>query len=641
MPDIKDIIRKVKSYIPDADISMIRKAYDMAEEIHRQEKRESGEPYINHPLEVASLVADFRMDVDSICAALLHDVVETETATVKKIENDFGKDVAVLVDGMTKITQLKSKGREIYQAESMRKMLMATAKDIRVIIIKLLDKLHNMRTLNYIPEEKQKRIAKEVMEIYAPLAHRLGIEKVKDELENLAFRYLDPAQYKEIEAKVKKSIKFREQEIARIKKILESRLKENDINCKVFGRIKSIFSIYHKMERKNRTFEEIFDVVALRVVVDDVDSCYKVLGVIHNLWTPIPRRFKDYVAMPKINLYRALHDVVIGPNGTIIEIQIRTREMDEIAEEGIAAHWKYKNVITDEEFDKKLSWLKQIMDWQQESGTAKEFIESLEIDFFKDEIYTFTPKGSIIELPKGATPLDFAYAVHSDLGDRCMGAKVNGTFASLRTELRTGDVIEILTSKSQRPVRGWLNIVRTSKARNKIRKFLQETKKIPIAAKKPAGKIEQKEKAGIIIAKGVKNPAFKLAQCCIPNPGDSIVGFAAKTGMITVHKKDCSKLKEEKITKRKVKLEWRQDYSDFIEVKVEALDRIGLLADVLNTIASTGTNLQNANAKMLGGGMAECRFKVKIDDLEHIKDLIQRVNKLQGVKKIYVGSLGV
>jgi len=642
MADINTIIKKVKSYNPDADISMIQKAYETAERVHRDEKRSSGEPFIIHPLEVASLVADFKMDVDSVCAALLHDVVETETTPLKMLEENFSKDVALLVDGMTKITEFKSKGRELYQAESMRKMLMATAKDIRVIVIKLLDKLHNMRTLEHLPEEKQKRISKEVMEIYAPIAYRLGIEKIKDELENLAFRYLQPEEYREIEEKVRRNIKLREEDMRKIKKILENELKEDKIDAEVVGRVKSIFSIYRKMLRKNRTFEEIFDVLALRVIVPNEEDCYKVLGVMHRIWTPIPRRFKDYIALPKTNMYRSLHDVVIGPEGAIIEVQIRTKEMDEIAEEGIAAHWKYKNIITDEEFDKKLSWIKQIMDWQQESGTAKDFIESIEIDFFKDEIYTFTPKGTIIELPKGATPLDFAYAVHSELGDNCMGAKVNGTFVSLRTELRTGDVVEILTSKSQRPVRGWLNIVKTSKAMNKIRKYLQETEKIPVGSKKSGeDKTPQKQKAGIIIVKGIKNPSFKLAQCCLSNPGDAIVGFAAKTGMITVHRKDCDKIANEKITKKKVKLEWRSDYSDFVELKVNAIDRVGLLADVLNTIAATGTNLQTANAKMIGNGMAECTFKAKVYDLEHIKHLIQRISKLQGIKKIYIENLGI
>ncbi|MEM4336583.1 MAG: bifunctional (p)ppGpp synthetase/guanosine-3',5'-bis(diphosphate) 3'-pyrophosphohydrolase [Candidatus Woesearchaeota archaeon] len=640
--NINDIIKKVKYYLPESDTSQIKKAYEIAREVHKNEKRASGEPFINHPLEVANLVADFKMDVESVCAALLHDVVETDKTMLEKIKKEFGEDVAILVDGMTKITELKSKGRDIYQAESIRKMLMATAKDIRVIIIKLLDKLHNMRTLDYLPEEKQRRISQEVMDVYAPLAYRLGIEKVKEELENLAFKYLEPQKYAEIEAKVKKSVKFREQEIEKIRNILEQKLKEQNIECRVLGRIKTIYSIYRKMQRKNRSFEEIFDVAALRVIVSDVETCYKVLGIIHNLWTPIPRRFKDYIAMPKINFYRALHDVVIGPEGTIVEVQIRTEEMEEVAEDGIAAHWKYKGIITDEEFDKKLSWLKQIMEWQQEAGTAKEFIESLEIDFFKDEIYTFTPKGKIIELPKGATPLDFAYAVHSELGDHCIGAKVNGTFVSLRTELRTGDVVEILTSKNQKPVLGWLNIVKTSKARNKIRKYIEKTRNISITKKRPVEREEQqKEKASIIIAKGIKNPSFKLAKCCLPNPGEHIIGFAAKTGMITVHKKECEKIKEEKIAKTKVKVEWRNDYSDLIELRVEAIDRVGLLADILNTIATTGTNLQNANAKMLGKGMAECKFKVKIYDLEHVKDIIQRINRLQGIKKIYVGSLGV
>jgi len=639
---IEDIIKKVSSYDKGADVALIKKAFDIACSVHKAEKRASGEPFIVHPLEVANLAADFKMDTESVCAALLHDTVEDKEYPLKRIEEEFGKEVAIIVDGLTKLTQLRSKSREEYQYESMRKMLLATARDIRIIIIKLLDKLHNMRTLGYLPEEKQVRIAKEVMGIYVPIAYRLGIQKVKSQLEDLAFKYIDPKSYSEINKKVKEKIKEREKEIERLRKILEKTLKEHEINANVIGRVKSVYSIYSKMIRKQRTFDEIFDVVALRIVTDSIENCYAVLGIIHSIWKPIPRRFKDFIAMPKTNMYQSLHDVVIGPEGRIVEIQIRTKEMDEVAEEGIAAHWEYKGAGEGTEFDKKLSWLRQIIDWQQESGTAKEFVESLEIDFFKNEIYTFTPKGDVIELPKGSTPLDFAYAVHSEVGNHCMGAKVNGTFVSLRHELRTGDVVEILTSKTQKPSRHWLNLARTSKAIQKIRKFLQENEKIPVRAIKvsPKEKIEGKA-VGILLCDEVKNPQFRLAHCCLPNPGDKIFGLASKTGIVTVHGKDCDSFGKEKTKKKKVKVEWRQNFTDVILLKIEAMDRVGLFADVLNTISATGTNIQSANAKTIGNNMAECTFRIKVEDLEHVKELIDRIKRVQDVKKTYLGSIGM
>lgn len=640
MANIDEIVKKVMAYDKDADIELIKKAYNLASEVHKDEKRASGEPFITHPLEVANLCADFKMDAESICAALLHDTIEDKGIPLQKIENDFGKDIATMVDGLTKITQLKSKSREEYQFESMRKMLIATTQDIRIIVIKLLDKLHNMRTLFYLPKEKQIRIAKEVMGIYAPLAYRLGINKVKSQLEDLAFKYLDPIVYRSISRKVKGRAKEREKEVERLRKELEKIIQEQNITAKVVGRAKSIYSIYKKMVNKNRAFEEIFDVIALRVITDTVENCYKILGLVHNTWKPIPQRFKDYIAMPKVNMYQSLHDVVIGPEGKIIEIQIRTKEMDEIAEEGIAAHWKYKGVGAGKDFDKKLSWLRQIMEWQQETKTAKEFVESLEIDFFKDEIYTFTPKGDVIELPKNSTPLDFAYAVHTEIGNHCVGAKVNGSFVSLRHELKTGDVVEILVSKSQKPSRNWLNIAKTSKALQKIKKFLEEHEKIP--AKAFRVKKEEEMESGstkILFCEGVKNPKFKLAHCCLPNPGDKIIGLAARTGVVTVHKKECPFLT--KTARKKVRVEWQKNFADVIILKIEAIDRVGLFADVLNTISATGTNIQSANAKTIGNNMAECSFKIKVEDLEHIKELIDRIKRVGGIKKTYLGSVGV
>lgn len=640
MITIADIIKKVKSYDKKADETILKKAYEIALNAHKNEKRASGEPFILHPLEVANLVADFKMDIESVCAALLHDTVEDTEYSMDKLKKDFGEEVAMIVDGLTKMTQLKSKGREEYQFESMRKMLLATAKDIRIIIIKLLDKLHNMRTLHYLPRDKQVRIAREVMGIYVPLAYRLGIHRVKTQLEELAFRYVDPLKYNEINTKVKAKIKEREKEIEKLTKALGDALKKNSIPIDIVGRVKTAYAIYRKMIRKDRSFEEIFDVVGIRIVTDSIENCYKILGVLHNLWKPIPRRFKDYIAMPKVNMYQSLHDVVIGPDGRIVEIQIRTKEMDEIAQEGIAAHWEYKGVKSGSDFDKKLSWLREIIDWQQDSGTAKEFIESLEIDFFKDEIYTFTPKGDVVELPKDSTPLDFAYAVHSEVGDHCVGAKVNGTFVSLRHPLRTGDVVDIITSKTQKPSRSWLNIAKTAKALQKIRRFVQERENIPAKAlkKKTEAEIEKKG-TGIIICESITNPEFKLSHCCMPNPGDEIIGYSSKTGAVMVHKKDCKEPK--KSSKRKVKIEWRKNFSDKLTLKMEAVQRVGLFADILNTISATGTNISSANAKVIGNNMAECSFKVDIDDLEHVIELIDRIKKIQGIKKIYLGSLGL
>lgn len=641
---IEELIKKIKNYNPKSDTDLIRRAYEIAAEIHKNERRSSGEPYIVHPLEVASILADFKVDDASICAALLHDVVETSSASMKILKEEFGEEIVTLVDGLTKITELKSKGRDVYQSESIRKMLFATTKDIRVLIIKLADKLHNMRTLDYLPKEKQQRIAQEAMDVYAPLAYRLGIERIRSQIEDLAFKVLEPKEYKDIDEKIKRNKKARDEEMLKIKRFLERALSEGGIDAEVSGRIKTHYSIYKKMLRKNRTFEAIFDVIGLRVITKTTDDCYKVLGVVHNMWKPIPRRFKDFIAMPKVNMYQSLHDVVIGPEGTIVEIQIRTDEMDRFAEEGIAAHWQYKGMGTDRTFDKKLSWLKQIMEWQQETKTGKEFVESLEIDFFGDEIYVFTPKGDVIELPKSSTPLDFAYAIHSDLGDHCSGAKINGTFGNLRHELRTGDVIEIITSKTQKPSRGWLSIVKTAKAKNKIRKYLMEKGSIPLARGgrgTPAEEAEAATMKSIVVVEGQKNPKLKLSRCCDPLPGDNIVGYLTKSNTVSIHKKDCDKIGQlEEGREKKVKVKWKMDFSSVAELNVDARDRVGLLADVLNTISATGTNIERANVKVVGGDMAECSFILKFEDLEHMNDLIGRIKKVKDVKKIWIGKLG-
>ncbi len=640
MTTIQDVLKKVREYNQNADFKLIEKAYEVAAEAHKNDKRASGEPYIEHPLNVAYILAEFQMDDESICAALLHDVIEDANYDVNYIKKAFGADVALLVDGVTKITELKAKSREEYQAESLRKMLFATAKDIRVLIIKLCDKLHNMRTLGYLPREKQIRIAKEVMDVYAPLAYRLGIDKIKSELEDLAFKILEPEKYSEIEEKIKKNQKEREEEVEIIKKIVKNALKDAHIEAAIHGRAKDIYSIWRKMQRKERNFDEIYDVIGMRIITKSVKDCYEVLGLIHGMWKPIPRRFKDYIAMPKTNMYQSLHTIAITESGQIVEIQIRTAEMDRIAEEGVAAHWEYKDVKTDDsKFDKKLSWLKQIMDWQKSTTSPQEFVESVEVDFFGNEIYVFTPKGDVIELPSGSTVIDLAYAVHSNLGDRCTGAKINGTFSSIRTELKTGDVVEILTSKNQKPSRNWMKIAKTNKAKQKIRKHLQESGKMPVRRYHPVEAESEEISKNLIITEKYENPTIRLSKCCNPLPGEDIIGLKGKTNIITVHRQDCEALEKGRVVQKRVKSKWKNDYVGTVEVILETVDRVGLFADVLNTIAATGTNVQGANAKIISPDLAECRFALAIDDLEHLKDLINRVKRVQGVKKVYLGKI--
>ncbi len=652
---IDEIIEVAKKKNANVNEELIRKAYLFAADAHKDEFRASGEPFIIHPIEAAYTIAELGMDAASICAALLHDVVEDTGKKLAEIEKEFGKDVALLVDGVTKISEIKPKSKDMAEAENIRKILLATTHDIRVIIIKMADKLHNMRTLSSLSEKRQFEIARETLDIYAPIAYRLGMEKIKAELEDLAFKYVYPETYKDLSEKINQKKGERESEIDHFRKMLDDKLKENKIEAKIKGRAKHLYSIWKKMIRKNRPFEEIYDVLALRVVTKDVKGCYDTLGIVHQLWKPIPGHIKDYIAMPKANMYQSLHTIVMAEEGTIIEIQIRDEEMDKIAEEGIAAHWAYKGAThkghpgqsgaatQSEKFDKKLSWLRQIQDWQTEEKDAKNFVDSVRVDLFQDEIYCFTPKGDVIELPKGATVLDFAYAVHTGIGDICTGGRVNGTFTSIRHILRTGDVIEIITAKNQHPTRSWLKIAKTSKARNKIRKYIQEMETIPVGHMKEKHVEISEDVKSIIEIDGVKKPKMiKLAKCCTPLPGDPVLGFVSRTDIITVHKIDCKNI--DKITaevKKKVKINWRGDVSTKMQLKVEANDRVGLFADILNTISATGTNMSEAKAKMVNKELAQVTFYAEVDDIDHLKDLIERIKRIQSVKRVYIGRMGM
>ncbi|EIF6166716.1 RelA/SpoT family protein [Clostridium perfringens] len=480
---LEELISKIKANGNNVDIDLVKKAYDLAFEAHKEQKRESGEPYIIHPISVAMILADMGMDTNTIVAGLLHDVIEDTDYTYEDISNIFNVEVANLVDGVTKLGKIKYKSKEEQQADNVRKMLLAMAKDIRVIIIKLADRLHNMRTLKYMKPEKQKKKAQETLDIFAPLAHRLGISKIKWELEDLCLRYIHPEEYYDLVNMIAEKRVEREKFISRIIEELKENLDKANIDSDIEGRPKHFYSIYRKMVNKHKSIEQIFDLTAIRILVNTVKDCYAVLGIVHTIYKPIPGRFKDYIAMPKPNMYQSLHTTVIGSEGKTFEIQIRTFEMHRTAEYGIAAHWKYKSGVTgtdskDMTFENKLTWLRDILEWQKEAVDATEFMEGFKLDLFSDEIFVFTPKGVVINLPAGATPIDFAYKIHTDIGNKCVGAKVNGKIVTLDYKLKTGEIVEILTSSSSRgPNIDWLNIANSNQARSKIKQWLRKARR--------------------------------------------------------------------------------------------------------------------------------------------------------------------
>lgn len=476
------LIQKIKENCINVDLDVINKAFNLAFEAHKEQKRESGEPYIIHPIDVAVILAELGMDTSTIVAGLLHDVIEDTDYTYEDIKEIFSEEVANLVSGVTKITKMEYKSKEEQQADNFRKMLLAMANDIRVIIIKLADRLHNMRTLKYMPKEKQKRISKETLDIYSPIAHRLGISKVKWELEDLCFRYLHEEEYYDLVNQIAEKRVERETYIAKTIEDLYGKLEEAGIDSDIDGRPKHFYSIYRKMITKNKSIEQIFDLTAIRILVNSVKDCYEVLGIVHTIYKPIPGRFKDYIAMPKPNMYQSLHTTVIGPQGKTFEIQIRTFEMHKTAEYGIAAHWKYKegdaSDSKEKSFENKLVWLRDMLEWQKETSDAEEFMEGFKINLFTDEIFLFTPKGVVIDLPNGATPIDFAYRIHTDIGNKCVGAKVNGKIVPLDYQLKTGQIVEILTSNSSKgPNMDWLNIAKSNQAKSKIRAWFKKAKK--------------------------------------------------------------------------------------------------------------------------------------------------------------------
>lgn len=470
------LVEKIRQYNPGCDFSLIEKAYSLSKKVHDGQMRESGEPFISHPLEVAHILADLELDCTAIIAGILHDTVEDTNCTIEQLKEQFGDEIVALVDGVTKLDRIPYTTKEEQQAENLRKMLLAMAKDIRVILIKLADRLHNMHTIKFLSPEKQLEKAQETLEIYAPLAHRLGISKIKWELEDICLRYIDPSGYYELVERIAKKRREREAFIARILEEIKDKAAELGIEAHLDGRPKHFYSIYKKMQEQNKSLEQIYDLFAVRVIVNSVKDCYAVLGMVHELYKPIPGRFKDYIAMPKPNMYQSLHTTLIGIEGTPFEVQIRTWDMHKVAEVGIAAHWKYKEGHSaGSDMDNRLSWLRQMLEWQKDTRDANEFIETVKVDLFTDEVFVFTPKGDVMNLPSGSTPIDFAYAIHSAVGNKMMGAKVNGEMVRLSYTLKNGDIIEILTSSNVHgPSRDWLKMAKSSQARNKINQWFKK-----------------------------------------------------------------------------------------------------------------------------------------------------------------------
>ena len=554
--EFKHLIDTIHTYLPQAKCDDVTKAYNLAEEAHKDQRRVSGEPYIPHPLAVAQILADMKIDTTTITASLLHDVVEDTSYTLEDIKKMFGKEVAFLVDGVTKLSRLNYRTKEDQQLNSMRKMFLAMAKDVRVVVIKLADRLHNMRTLRYMRSDKQKRIAQETLEIFAPLAHRLGIFNIKWELEDLSFRYLEPDKYYDLVDQMKQKRHVREEIVNEAIDVLKKALDEAHIHCEINGRPKHFYSIYKKMKKDNRDLSQVYDLFAIRVIVDDVKDCYGVLGIVHSLWKPLPYRFKDYIAMPKPNNYQSLHTTVIGTRGQPVEIQIRTWEMHRIAEYGVAAHWRYKEgnqTANKDAFDEKMGWLRNLLEWQDTSN-PKEFVNALKLDAFSDEVFVFSPRGDVIDLPQGSIPIDFAYRIHTDVGHRCVGAKINGKIVPLDYKLKNGDIVEIITSKVGKPSLDWLNIVGSSESRSKIRSwFKKENREENIAKGLDALERECKRLGHDWKALNVGGRLGRVAKQMNAGSEDDLVaavgygGFAVNTVLIKLlelHKKDLQKQEE-------------------------------------------------------------------------------------------------
>lgn len=606
-------------------LKLLAQAANFAEERLKGKLRLNG-TVLEHNLRVASILVDNSSPPEVVVAGLLHGL----SGHKEEITKLLGAEIWNLVQGAEDVKELKSKNKSI-QAEALKKILLTTLSDVRVILVKLANKLDNLRTIEFLSPEEQQRISQEVLDVYAPLAYRLGVEKLRVELEDLAFKVINPSKHAEINRYLHTSSEQREKDIAEDIGLIQQLVKGKIPLITIKGRSKHIYSIYKKMAVRGVKLEDQYDLYGIRIIVPEEKDCYTLLGLLHENFEPLLGRLKDYITAPKPNFYRSLHTGVKLPNGKIIEIQIRTPEMDAFAEEGIAAHWKYKKVGSQEGFEKKVSWLREILNLKD--GGDKEFLEAAKVDVFGDNIFCYTPKGDAKELPKGATVLDFAYAVHEEVGNHAAGGRVNGKFVPLRKELSKGDVVEVVTNKVQRPHRSWLKIVKSPSARQKIRKFLREVEKLPDLHYRLPKSLTSEEQSIMVDSIEYPTALCLMAKCCSPLPGEGIVGIVTKRKLISVHKKECREVQKEE--ERWVGVKWKETFNQKIRFFVRALERSGLLADLLHTIASAKFEVNEAKAKLIGSGEMEGSFLVVPKDLEQVKELVRKVGKVKGVKRVY------
>ncbi len=695
---ISELCAELETYLEPGQVEEVYRAYLVGAEAHEGQNRVSGEPYISHPVEVALILAEMRMDSNSIVAAILHDVIEDTPTAKEQIAAQFGEEVAELVDGVSKLTQIDFRSKAEAQAENFRKMMLAMVKDIRVIIIKLADRLHNMRTLDAMRPDKRRRIARETMDIYAPIANRLGIFKMRHELLDLSIKAAFPMRYRALDSACKEVVGYRKEIFNTIEAAIRQRLKDSNINATVKYRQKNIHSIYRKMKEKKLSFKELTDVFGVRITTQSIDDCYRVLGVMHNLYKPLPGKFKDYLAIPKANGYQSLHSSLFGPHGVAIEVQIRTEEMDHFAESGIAAHWIYKegSDSTTTAQGRALEWLKNLLEMQQKSGSSQEFLESVKVDLFPDEIYVFTPKGDIKKLPRGATVVDFAYAVHTDVGNTCVAARIDHQMSPLGSRLYNGQTIEIICSEASRPHPSWLDFVTTAKARTNIRHFLKSLQKAEAISlgqrllqqsvsllkgretaisKRRFKKVldqynlsDQKEllaEIGLgnrnsslvaramydieddatafddhgkpLAIKGTEGMVVSFGKCCRPVPGDAISGFMSSGKGIVIHQRGCPNITERSKEDRQLSVQW----SDHVEgeylafMRVQVANQRGVLATLAATIANMSSNIEHVNLTEKDGRISTIEFVITVTDRIHLARIMKKLRRLPVVNRIW------
>ncbi len=690
------LVETLETYLPDDQVATVVKAYEFGAAAHKGQTRKSGEPYITHPVAVAQELAEMHLDTEAICAAILHDVVEDTKATLEEISEHFGEDVALIVDGVSKLDQIQFRSRAEAQAESFRKMMLAMIEDIRVILVKLADRLHNMATLDVMPSKKRKRIARETLDIYAPIANRLGINRLKVQLEDLGFMHLHPFRYKVLENALRKSKGSQKQIVKRISDQFAKAMAEDGIKGDIVGREKHLYSIYKKMAEKKRVLSDVVDVYGFRIIVDEVSTCYQTLGLVHQLYKPMPGRFKDYIAIPRINGYQSLHTTLFGPKGLPLEVQIRTRNMDRVAESGVAAHWIYK---ADEKSDatpqrRAREWLANLAELQR-SGTSEEFLESVKVDLFPDKIYVFTPKGDIKPLPKGATTVDFAYAVHTDIGNRTVAAKINRQLVPLRTPLQNGQTVEIITARGAKPNPHWLTFVRSAKARTAIRhhmKNLRSTESVdlgrrlldkslkdlgsslrkigkvrmseglnelglnnadelfeqlglgerlaPLTARVLLGDVEneeQPEKIASLVIAGTEGMVVSYAKCCYPLPGDAVMGYLTAGRGVVIHRNQCGNLSNfRKQPEKWIAVSWEKEIDrDFhCQIQCETRNRTGVLAEVAATIADSGSNIEQVEVISRHEDVSVLTFLLQVHDRIHLAQIMRNVRKMPNVIRV-------